>query len=29
MGASCVWWLRQQVVAAKQESQSTDPRPDH
>ncbi len=29
MGASCVWWLRRQVVAAKQESPSTDPRPEH
>lgn len=29
MGASGVWWLRRQVVAAKQESPSTDPRPEH
>jgi hypothetical protein len=29
MGASCVWWLRRQVVAAKHESPSTDPRPEH
>lgn len=29
MGLSCVWWLRRQVVAAKQGSPSADPRPEH
>ena len=28
MGASGVWWLRRQVVAAKQESRSTELRPE-
>jgi hypothetical protein len=28
MGASGVWWLRRQVVVAKQESRSTELRPE-